>query len=339
VRLRPKQGGEALHLFLPVKRHELGCDDAWHPLDGRPGVPPEEQEAGHEVGSLLQLSEGANENPEGVSSHVVGFASVVEVHHQRTVVSGAEFSVMKRVLFGIGASLPALHPGRGDGDPVDGATLDRDVASDLVEAGPAKQLAGPRDVIELGVLVGVGVSFEVAGILDKGSTGDAEFGVLHELAEKKLEVTAIERQIGVQIADHIVVEILDPGETGIERVGFGGELAVSLRSGTLRHAKQFDPWMDGRVLADNFIGAIRGTIADNDPAHGSVRLRDDGLDRAFDEVLLVARRGDQSEVETRPRLRGPCRRRLAQGGFHGVHGVECMAALGARPLAAAVWAR
>ena len=168
---------------------------------------------------------------------VVGFASVVKPNHQRAVVPGADLAVVVADFFNKSAGLPALHPCRGHGDPVDRASLDRDIAPDSLEAPATEHLTSAGHMIEVGALVGVSVVIRPIDIFNEGRAGHAQFGVFGEAREQELEVVRGERDVGVQIADQVEPQMLEPFVASIEGVGLGGKLTIA----PFRHAHELDP--------------------------------------------------------------------------------------------------
>src|SRR5258708_950276 len=113
-------------------------------------------------------------------SNVVGLATVLKPSNQRAVVPGADPAVVVADLFNKGACLPAFHSCSGHGDPVDRASLDRDVAPDSLEALATENLTGAGYMIEVGALVGIGVLVRPIDIFNEGRAGHAQFGVCGE---------------------------------------------------------------------------------------------------------------------------------------------------------------
>src|SRR5580704_11493901 len=158
---------------------------------------------------------------------VVRFASVVKPSHQRAAVSRADLAVVVADFFNKGACLPALHPCSGHGDPVDRASLDRDIAPDSLEALATENLAGAGYMIKIGAVVGISMLIRPIDVFNERGAGHAQFGVLGEAPEQELEVVRGERDIGIQIADQVEPQMLEPFVTRIEGVGFGGKLSIA----------------------------------------------------------------------------------------------------------------
>src|SRR5258708_12779918 len=62
---------------------------------------------------------------------------------------------------------------------------------------------------------------------------------------------------------------------------------------TFGHPDQLDPPVSSRVSPDDVVGPVRRAVADDDPFGRSDRLPHHGLDRPFDELCFVPRRGDE----------------------------------------------
>src|SRR5580704_5661692 len=115
---------------------------------------------------------------------VVRFASVVKPSHQRAAVSRADLAVVVADFFNKGACLPALHPCSSHGDPVDRASLDRDIAPDSLEALATENLTGAGYMIEVGAVMGISVLIRPIDIFNEGRAGHAQFGVFCEVPKK-----------------------------------------------------------------------------------------------------------------------------------------------------------
>ena len=302
---------EAGHLLVAVEGHEFRGGDAGGA--GDPGVEgaSQKKQATDDPGFLTHLEDGAQQNPQRMASHIIRFAAVMPEDHGLAVVAGAEGTVMQADLVGEGAGLPAFHPGGGDRDPINGPALHRHVTADFCEAFAAEQLAGSGDVLQLGVAVVVGVFGKIGVIVHEGGADDPEGRIGGQLAQQKPEVAGIEGDIRIEVADHVVGFPGQQGQTGIEGMGLGSELALLMD----RALQQGDPWVVPGITGHDVIGAIGGAIADNDPADGTHGLGKDGLDGGFDEIGFIPRRGDQGEGQRRGRGRGNGRREDFRSGW------------------------
>jgi hypothetical protein len=125
--------------------------------------------------------------------------SIVEAGFQN-VASGSPHGAMMAVSpFAERVGLPPFHSRSGDGDPVDAASLDRDVSTDILETRAAKQLALAIDVMDIDVTVLEGV--EVS--LDVMSPSDAQFGHFLEPSEQICEEVAFKGDIAINVADDV----------------------------------------------------------------------------------------------------------------------------------------
>ncbi len=145
--------------------------------------------------------------------------------------------MMKAHLFDEGARLPAFHAGRGDGNPINRATLDRDITAHCLETLAAEDLAGARDMAEVRAAVGVGVHVRSIPIFDKRGSRDPQARNIREAVEQKFEVVRFDRNVGIQIADQVELHVLEPFVACIEGVGLGSKLAITM----LGHTQEFDP--------------------------------------------------------------------------------------------------
>src|SRR5215510_9460838 len=168
---------------------------------------------------------------------VVGFSSVVKPRHQRAVVSGADLAMVIADLFNKRAGLPAPHPCGGHGDPIDRAALDRDIATDGLEAPATKNLASARYMIEIRPGVGVSVLIWLVDIFYEGRAGHTQLCVLRKPSEQELEVVRGERNVCVQIPDQVKPQMFESLVARIEGVRLGGKLSIA----PFRHAHEFDP--------------------------------------------------------------------------------------------------
>src|SRR3984893_14789005 len=178
-----------------------------------------------------------------MSSDVVGFASVVKPSHQRAATGRSHLAVVEADFFSKSAGLPSLHSCGRDGDPVDRAALDRNIAPDSLEAFATEHLTSAGYMIEVRAFMGVSVLIRPTHIFNGGGACDAQLGVCDEAPKQELEVVRGERDVGVQITDNVEPEMLEPIVASIEGVGLGGKLTVA----PLWHAHELNPVKVGCV--------------------------------------------------------------------------------------------
>ena len=122
-----------------------------------------------------------------MSSDVVGFASVVKPSHQRAAVRRSHLAVVEADFFSKSAGLPSLHSSGRDGDPVDRAALDRNIAPDSLEAFATEHLTSAGYMIEVRAFMGVSVSIRPIHIFNGRGACDAQLGVSCEAPKQERE--------------------------------------------------------------------------------------------------------------------------------------------------------
>jgi len=110
--------------------------------------------------------------------------------------------------------------------------------------------------------------------------------VFRKLPEKKFEIIFFERNIRIQGANNLVIQMFRVSIPRVEAVGFTCKIATL----ALRHLKQLNPLTVPRITRHDFVCAVCGTIADNKPSHRPDRLTYNRANREFDKGLLVSRR-------------------------------------------------
>src|SRR5262249_22317565 len=138
-----------------------------------------------------------------------------------------------------------------------GAALEGLVATDLLKAFAAKQLAGAGNEIGAGKTVVIG---ELA-VFQVGRTSHSKSRILRELFYQELQIIRIKRTISIKITNDLIWRAGDAGEAGIKCMYFARE--ISCPSG--RYPNQLDPWIVVSVFFHQFVRAIGGTIADDHP--------------------------------------------------------------------------
>ena len=165
------------------------------------------------------------------------------------------------------------------------------VPADFLVAIAPEKLAGPGYVLDAGEAVIV-----LLGLFPEGCPCHSQPRVFCKSVQKKGDVISIEGNIGVQVADDVVIQIPDPVVSRIESMHLAGKVTLA----ALGHSHQFDPWMSRRVLFHNVVGAVGGAVANDHPLQRKQGLSGDGLYRLLDELCLVAGGSyqDVSEVST-----------------------------------------
>src|SRR5690348_5950893 len=126
---------------------------------------------------------------------------------------GTHFSVMNIQLSGERSRLPVLHSCADHGYVIDAAARDRNIATDLFKALPPEQLYGAGNMVQAGK-----TEIVLERSLPKLRTCKPQGCVHQELAEQKLKVIRLERNIRIQISDKIIVQTGQAGIPCLERV-------------------------------------------------------------------------------------------------------------------------
>src|SRR5262245_17156977 len=274
-------------LLGPMEAHELGRHGALGAPHGRPEVPQPHGQAVDDVRPLAHPVRDAEELPQRVVAEVVILLAIRKARRQLAALGGAEAAMVEKPALAIRARVPAPHAGGGDGDPVDAARAMRHVAADLPEALTPEQLALAGDVVL--ALEAVRIRAVAAVLLEDGA-GHAQPRILGEAFEEKLQVILLERDVTVEIADDVVLELLDTRVAGVEGVHLGCEAPLLAD----RPVDDLDPRVPLGVSAGDRARAVGGAIVDNHPAQRQHRLAHDRFERFLDERFLVASRRDEN---------------------------------------------
>src|SRR5579871_4690828 len=122
---------------------------------------------------------------------------------------------MHEGLFSKRARVPADHSGGRDCHPVNAAGLAGHIAADLLETPAPEDLALARNIR---------LSFEAVGSrivsvrLPEYCAGNAQPPILGELGKKKLEMIGVERDVSIQVADNLVLQLFYPLQPGSKRL-------------------------------------------------------------------------------------------------------------------------
>src|SRR5262245_139290 len=155
--------------------------------------------------------------------HVV-LAAVREFDQKRMALGRALQAMVIENPARIRSRLPAVHSRRECREYVH-AVAARLVPSDRLETLASEQLARPRNVFDARKPIVIpGPRFPA--VLAMIRAGDAESGVLGELAEKVFDVIRVERNVRVEITDDPVGKVPYAREAGVEGVHLPGKSAL-----------------------------------------------------------------------------------------------------------------
>ena len=162
------------------------------------------------------------------------------------------------------ARLPAVQPCRKNRDMVNLAALQWHVSTDGLEAFAPEKLASAPNIFNIcKSIIVLKISFT------ERSTGNSEPLVFTHLANEKLKMVRLERNIGVEISDHIKGEIPHSFITGIKRSNLARKMPLLAR----RHLDELNPLALGRGLAHDFIRLVGRAIAYDHPPQWTICLR------------------------------------------------------------------
>src|SRR5207249_1119275 len=123
--------------------------------------------------------------------------------------------------------------------------------------------------------------------------GDTKLGIFLEPSQEEFKMVVAERDIGVQIADDVVIDRPGPGVSGVEAVRLGGEAAIAM----FRHVDHFDPLVKRRIPPGDGAGTVRRAVIDDYPSDRADRLAHHRLNGLLDERLFVPCRRDENAGE------------------------------------------
>src|SRR5262249_41082834 len=136
---------------------------------------------------------------------------------QANVLRRALLTMVKTCFFRKIPGLPALHPRGEHGGQIDTARLDRLITPDFDEACAPEELTRARDVLD------ARESVVLPPVLAERRPPDSEPRIVREPREQERKVVRFERDVGVQVRDDVVVEILELCAPRIERQYLSGE--------------------------------------------------------------------------------------------------------------------
>src|SRR5581483_2699996 len=160
---------QAPHLLGAVEVDELGGYRPFHATEPGPQVAGQQQDATDHIGRSGGLVGSAADLPERIAPQTVVLGAVAEEGSQARRRTRTDGPVVHTRPLDEGSGPPSLKPRRRHRGPVDAASGDRDVASDLGEAGAPEHLTCSRHVFDGGEAIVV-----VSAVLDEGSPGDTK---------------------------------------------------------------------------------------------------------------------------------------------------------------------
>ena len=198
--------------------------------------------------------------------------------HPRALRTAAP-SMMPADPLGKDPGLPPLRARAEGRDQIDPAGPQAPISSDGLEALAPKQLARALDVLDAEPIVASPLP------LSEGRASHSQPRMLDELAQKERQVVVIERNVGVQVADDLVLQAPHPSVSRVE----GIDLARKVSFRALRPSHELDPIVASGILPHDLIGAVGGTVTHDDPSDRSCRLSDDGSQGVLDVRDFVPR--------------------------------------------------
>src|SRR5690349_7677834 len=176
---------------------------------------------------------------------------------------------MMEPLFGKRTRFPSLHPRRRHRYPVDAANTIGNKPTDLFETPTTKKLTSACNMI---LTLKAVLGRVITAIFREWSSSDTESRILHEFANQKLQIIAIEGKIGVKVADYFVINRAHSFEPRFEGMNFASEIPLD----SLLPSKKFDPWGLLGKLNNNLCSIIGRSIVNNNPALWQNGLGDHG---------------------------------------------------------------
>src|SRR5579864_9109196 len=128
---------------------------------------------------------------------------------------------MHEGLFSKRARVPADHPGGRDCHPVNASGLAGNIAADLLETLAPEDLALSRNIRLPFEAVGSRI---VSVRLPEYRASNAQPPILGELGKEKLEMIGVERDVSIEVADNLVLQLLYPLQLFSKRLSLGREV-------------------------------------------------------------------------------------------------------------------
>ena len=191
---------QATHLILTLKRNEFLAHGTSRAADHRRKVSRRQRRTAGHVRLPRGLVERPAHLPERVEAKpVCAFAELEERDDPHSMVRRSHRPKMDTPVLRKRLRPPAGHSSAEDGNHIDPAAFEWLIPSDLLVAGPAKQLAGPGDVIETAESIVVDLSAFI-----ERCPREAKVRIFRESVEQVLEILRDEGDIRVEAPDDVV---------------------------------------------------------------------------------------------------------------------------------------
>src|ERR1051326_6144146 len=154
-----------------MKANQFRRDRSFAPAQPRRDVTEQEKESPHKIRAASHLKGRSYHLPKRMAPQVIILTTEFEIGAQCRRTRGAHRTMMMGHSLSERSGFPAFHPRRGNGQPVDTTSSNRDIASDLLKAFTPKDMAGAGDMV--GAVEAETVGWAVLG--ERGSD-QAEFG-------------------------------------------------------------------------------------------------------------------------------------------------------------------
>src|SRR5271168_3851292 len=193
--------------------------------------------------------------------------------------------MVDETLFDERPGFPALRTCAQHGDQINPARPYGRVTADLFKALPPEHLTHTRHMLDADKLIVVAqIPFAKRG------SSDSQLAVLGESIHKERKIVWIEGDVGVQIADDVILQFAQSLLAGANGYRFPGEISFA----ALGHAHQFNPRVIRGVFPDDVIGAVCRAIAHDHPSEGWHSLRNDRFEGQLNILGLIPRRSNQN---------------------------------------------
>src|SRR5208283_50145 len=190
-------------------------------------------------------------------TEVVVFLPIGKQGGEDTAFCGSQGPVVKKPLLPERFGLPAHHPGGRDCYPIDSASLIWCESSDFLKAALSKHLAAARNMVMPLKALPLGA----VSVLLEDRSRDPKVGICIKLAQDKLNIIRIEGKISIEIAQNLIVQVLESFITSVESSHFGCKAAVP----PLRHLNHFEPRILHQIAAYDFWSPVCRSIVHDYP--------------------------------------------------------------------------